>query len=58
MVEIERYLRQNNNFKSLWDKGIQYAANGTVSLEELLNTIEVDIDISQPDLQEGGCIIV
>lgn len=58
LVEIERYLRQNNNFKSLWDKGIQYAANGTVSLEELLNTIEVDIDISQPDLQEGGCIIV
>lgn len=45
LIQLEKYLRDTIQFKSLWDKGIALVADGTISLEELLNTIEPDIDL-------------
>lgn len=55
LVEIETHLRQTIGFKSLWDKGIALVANGTISLAELLNTIEPDIDLES--FQQGGLLL-
>lgn len=46
LIEIEKYLRNNVNFKSLWDKGMDYVKEGTISLEELMSCVEPDNDLS------------
>lgn len=45
LIEIEQFLRKHINFRSLWDKGMELVADGYVSLEELLGTIEPDIEL-------------
>lgn len=45
LIEIEQFLRKYINFRSLWDKGMELVADGYVSLEELLGTIEPDIEL-------------
>ena len=45
LVDIEMYLRKKIGFKSLWDKGMERVRLGDISLEELCNTIEPDIDL-------------
>lgn len=45
LIEIEKYLRTNCAFESLWDKGFKYVINGDVSLEELLGCVEPDEEI-------------
>lgn len=45
LIEIEQYLRNNTDFKSLWDKGMAHIVDGMVSIEELLSTIEPDIEL-------------
>ena len=45
LVDIERYLRQTQGFKSLWDKGMERVRVGDISLEELCTTIEPDVDL-------------
>lgn len=47
LIEIEKYLRKNIGFKSLWDKGMQHVADGKVSLKELLGCIDPDEDLSE-----------
>ena len=47
LIDIEKFLRKEINFKSLWDKGMSYVAKGEVSLEELLSRIEPDEDLSK-----------
>lgn len=44
LVEIEKYLRKHNGFRSLWDKGMELVATGEVSLEELLSRLPVDTE--------------
>lgn len=46
LIEIEKYLRKNIGFRSLWDKGIAHVADGKVSLKELLGCIGPDEDLS------------
>lgn len=50
LIEIEKYLRKNINFRSLWDKGMVHVADGSIALEELLDTIEPDVDIALDDV--------
>ena len=45
MIDIEKYLRKNFGFKSLWDKSMVHVASGKVSLKELLSKIEPDEDL-------------
>lgn len=45
LVDIERYLRETQGFKSLWDKGMERVRCGDISLEELCTTIEPDVDL-------------
>lgn len=45
LVDIERYLRETQGFKSLWDKGMERVRVGDISLEELCTTIEPDVDL-------------
>ena len=45
LIDIEKYLRKTLGFRSLWDKGMDHIVDGSLSLEELLNTIEPDVDI-------------
>lgn len=45
LVDIERYLRETQGFKSLWDKGMERVRSGDISLEELCTTIEPDVDL-------------
>lgn len=47
LIDIEKFLRKEINFKSLWDKGMNYVAKGEVSLEELLSRIEPDEDLTK-----------
>lgn len=47
LVDIEKFLRKEINFKSLWDKGMQYVKNGDISLDELLSRIEPDEDLTK-----------
>lgn len=47
LIEIEKYLRKNIGFKSLWDKGMQHVADGKVSLKELLGCIDPDEDLTE-----------
>ena len=47
LIEIEKYLRKNLQFKSLWDKGMAYVADGKVSLKELLSCIDPDEDLRE-----------
>lgn len=47
LIEIERYLRKNCKFRSLWDRGMEHVAMGDFSLEELVNTIPVDVDLTK-----------
>lgn len=42
LIDIEKYLRANSGFKSLWDKGMSNVILGKVSLTELLDTLVVD----------------
>lgn len=46
LVDIEQYLRETQDFKSLWDKGMERVRQGDISLEELCITIEPDVDLS------------
>ena len=52
LIEIEQYLRKNTDFKSLWDKGMTHIVDGTVSVEELLGTIEPDIELP-PEIDDS-----
>ena len=45
LIDIEKYLRNNFGFKSLWDKAMVHVASGKVSLKELLSKIEPDEDL-------------
>ena len=47
LIDIERYLRKNFGFKSLWDKAMVHVASGRVSLKELLSKIEPDEDLGE-----------
>lgn len=47
LVEIERYLRKNCGFRSLWDRGLEHVVTGDFSLEELFNAIPVDVDLTK-----------
>lgn len=47
LIDIERYLRENYGFQSLWDKAMEHVASGRVSLKELLIKIEPDEDLRQ-----------
>lgn len=49
LIDIERYLRKNLGFRSLWDKGMERVVDGSLSLEELVDTIEPDVDIDLDD---------
>ena len=49
LVDIEIYLRKKIGFKSLWDKGMERVRSGDISLEELCNTIEPDIELNEED---------
>lgn len=42
LIETERYLREKLAFRSLWDRGLALAAEGKVSLRELLSRLEPD----------------
>lgn len=53
LIEIEQFLRKHINFRSLWDKGMELVADGYVSLEELLGTIEPDIELP-PEIEESN----
>lgn len=55
LVAIEKYLREKRSFKSLWDKGMNLVVQGTVSLEELLSRLPVDIDFDKKgfDMEEA-----
>jgi type II secretory ATPase GspE/PulE/Tfp pilus assembly ATPase PilB-like protein len=45
LIDIEKYLRKNFGFKSLWDKSMTHVASGKVSLNELFSKIEPDEDL-------------
>ena len=45
LIDIEKYLRKNFGFKSLWDKSMTHVASGKVSLKELFSKIEPDEDL-------------
>ncbi len=49
LIDIEKYLRKNLGFRSLWDKGMERVVDGSLSLEELVDTIEPDVDIDLND---------
>ena len=55
LIEIEQFLRKNSSFKSLWDKGMSHVSEGSVSLEELLETIEPDIELPPEQETEMCC---
>lgn len=45
LIDIEKYLRKNLGFRSLWDKGMDHVVDGSLSLKELLDRIEPDVDL-------------
>lgn len=53
LVDIERYLRNTQGFKSLWDKGMERVRKGEISLEELCTTIEPDVDLNDSKFSKG-----
>lgn len=56
LIEIEQFLRKTVNFKSLWDKGMELVADGSISLEELMGAIEPDIELPSEDERiMSGC---
>lgn len=53
LIDIEKYLRKTLNFKSLWDKGIDHIVDGSLSLEELIDTIEPDVELDDGPVYVG-----
>lgn len=54
LIDIEKYLRKNLGFRSLWDKGMERVVDGSLSLEELIDTIEPDVDIDLDNVPAAG----
>lgn len=54
LIDIEKYLRKNLGFKSLWDKGMEHVVDGSLSLDELLDTIEPDVELDLSDAPIAG----